>query len=33
MIQEFELPEKLLARMQAEYKMVEEIAKRTGMVK
>ena len=33
MIQEFEPPEKLLARMQEEYKMVEEIAKRTGMVK
>jgi tripartite-type tricarboxylate transporter receptor subunit TctC len=33
MIQEFQLPEKLLARMQEEYKMVEEIAKRTGMVK
>ena len=33
MIQEFEPPEKLLIRMQEEYKMVMEIAKRTGMVK
>jgi tripartite-type tricarboxylate transporter receptor subunit TctC len=33
MIQEFEPPEKLLTRMREEYKMVEEIAKRTGMVK
>lgn len=33
MIQEFEPPEKLLTRMQEEYKMVEEIAKRSGMVK
>jgi tripartite-type tricarboxylate transporter receptor subunit TctC len=33
MIQEFELPEKLLTRMQEEYKMVEEIAKKSGMVK
>jgi tripartite-type tricarboxylate transporter receptor subunit TctC len=33
MIQEFEPPEKLLARMHEEYKVVEEIAKRTGMVK
>jgi tripartite-type tricarboxylate transporter receptor subunit TctC len=33
MIQEFELPEKLLGRMQEEYKMVEEIAKRAGMAK
>jgi tripartite-type tricarboxylate transporter receptor subunit TctC len=33
MIQEFEPPEKLLTRMQEEYKMVEEIAKKSGMVK
>jgi tripartite-type tricarboxylate transporter receptor subunit TctC len=33
MIQEFEPPEKLLTRMREEYKMVEEIAKRAGMVK
>jgi len=33
MVQEFEPPEKLLTRMHEEYKMVEEIAKRTGMVK
>jgi len=33
MIQEFEPPEKLLARMQEECKMVEEIAKKSGMVK
>ena len=33
MIQEFELPEKLLGRMQEEYKMVEEIAKRARMAK
>ena len=33
MIQEFEPPEKLLTRMHEEYKMVEEIAKKTGMVK
>jgi tripartite-type tricarboxylate transporter receptor subunit TctC len=33
MIQEFEPPEKLLTRMHEEYRMVEEIAKRTGMVK
>jgi tripartite-type tricarboxylate transporter receptor subunit TctC len=33
MIQEFEPPGKLLTRMHEEYKMVEEIAKRTGMVK
>jgi tripartite-type tricarboxylate transporter receptor subunit TctC len=33
MVQEFEPPEKLLRRMHEEYKMVEEIAKRAGMVK
>jgi hypothetical protein len=33
MIQEFESPEKLLARMNEEYKVVEEIAKKSGMVK
>ncbi len=33
MIQEFESPEKLLTRMQEEYKMVEEIAKKSRMVK
>ena len=33
MIQEFEAPEKLLTRMQEEYKMVEEIAKKSRMVK
>lgn len=33
MIQEFEPPEKLLTRMREEYKMVEAIAKRAGMVK
>ena len=33
MIQEFEPPQKLLTRMQEEYRMVEEIARRTGMVK
>jgi tripartite-type tricarboxylate transporter receptor subunit TctC len=33
MIQEFEPPEKLLMRMQEEYKMVEEIAKKSGMVR
>jgi tripartite-type tricarboxylate transporter receptor subunit TctC len=33
MIQEFEPPEKLLMRMQEEYKMVEEIAKKSRMVR
>jgi len=33
MVQEFEPPEKLLTRMREEYKMVEAIAKRAGMVK
>jgi tripartite-type tricarboxylate transporter receptor subunit TctC len=33
MIQEFEPPEKLLTRMREEYKVVEAIARRTGMVK
>lgn len=33
MVQEFEPPEKLLTRMREEYKMVEEIAKKSGMVK
>jgi tripartite-type tricarboxylate transporter receptor subunit TctC len=33
MIQEFEPPQKLSMRMQEEYKMVEEIAKRAGMTK
>jgi tripartite-type tricarboxylate transporter receptor subunit TctC len=33
MIQEFEPPQKMLTRMQEEYRMVEEIARRTGMVK
>jgi tripartite-type tricarboxylate transporter receptor subunit TctC len=33
MIQEFESPEKLLARMHEEYKIVEEIAKKSGMIK
>jgi len=33
MIQEFEPPEKLLARMHEEYKVVEEIAKKSGMIK
>jgi tripartite-type tricarboxylate transporter receptor subunit TctC len=33
MIQEFEPPEKLLARMQEEYRMGEEIAKKSRMVK
>jgi tripartite-type tricarboxylate transporter receptor subunit TctC len=33
MIQEFVLPEKLIAKMSEEYKMVEEIAKKFGMVK
>jgi hypothetical protein len=33
MVQEFEPPEKLLTRMHEEYKMVETIAKRAGMVK
>ena len=33
MIQEFESQEKLLARMQEEYKIVEEIAKNSGMIK
>jgi tripartite-type tricarboxylate transporter receptor subunit TctC len=33
MIQEFEPPQRLFARMQEEYKMVEEIAKKTGMAK
>jgi tripartite-type tricarboxylate transporter receptor subunit TctC len=33
MVQEFEPPEKLLASMHEEYKMVEEVARRSGMVK
>jgi len=33
MIQEFEPPQKLSMRMQEEYKMVEEIAKRAGLAK
>jgi hypothetical protein len=33
MIQEFESPEKLLTRMREEYKIVEEIAKNSGMIK
>ena len=33
MIQEFELPEKLFARMQEEYRTVEEIAKKSGLRK
>jgi tripartite-type tricarboxylate transporter receptor subunit TctC len=33
MIQEFEPPEKLLARMQEEYEMVEEIARKSGLKK
>ena len=33
MVEEFEPPDKLLARMQEEYKTVEDIAKRTGMAK
>jgi tripartite-type tricarboxylate transporter receptor subunit TctC len=33
MVQEFEPPEKLLKRMREEYKMVEAIAKKAGMVK
>jgi len=33
MIQEFEPPEKLLARMQEEYRMVEEIARKSGLKK
>ena len=33
MVQEFEPPDKLLARMQEEYKTVEEIAKKTGVAK
>jgi tripartite-type tricarboxylate transporter receptor subunit TctC len=33
MIQGFEPPEKLVARMREEYKTIEEIAKRTGMAK
>ncbi len=33
MIQEFEPPKKLYLRMQEEYKMVDEIAKRAGMAK
>jgi tripartite-type tricarboxylate transporter receptor subunit TctC len=33
MIQEFEPPEKLFMRMQEEYKMVEEIAKKSGLRK
>ena len=32
MIQEFEPQEKLLARMQEEYKIVEEIARKSGMI-
>ena len=33
MIQEFESPEKLLTRMHEEYKIVEEIARKSGMIK
>lgn len=33
MVQEFEPPEKLLTRMREEYRMLEEIAKKSGMVK
>jgi tripartite-type tricarboxylate transporter receptor subunit TctC len=33
MIQEFESPEMLLARMNEEYKVVEAIAKKAGMIK
>jgi len=33
MVQDFEPPDKLTERMRAEYKLVEEIAKKTGLVK
>jgi tripartite-type tricarboxylate transporter receptor subunit TctC len=33
MVQVFESPDKLTERMKAEYKLVEEIAKKTGMIK
>ncbi len=33
MVQDFELPDKLLERMKAEYSLIEEIAKKTGMIK
>jgi len=33
MVQVFEPPDKLTGRMKAEYKLVEEIAKKTGMIK
>jgi tripartite-type tricarboxylate transporter receptor subunit TctC len=33
MVQDFESPDKLLERMRAEYKIVEEIAKKSGMTK
>jgi len=33
MVQDFEPPEKLLERMRAEYKIVKEIAKKSGMIK
>jgi len=33
MVQDYEAPDKLTERMKAEYKLVEEIAKKTGMIK
>jgi len=33
MVQDFESPDKLLNRMKAEYKIVEEIAKKSGLIK
>ena len=33
MVQDYESPDRLTERMKSEYKLVEEIAKKTGMIK